>query len=261
MNHLLLQKTFQVTQDSSLWSKLETYTLEPDEIHVWRIDLKVSQNYLDYLFCLLSDDEKNRAKRFRHAQTREAFIARRGLLRILLSRYLDRDARDLRFTCNAFDKPILASLSESYRLHFNVSHTHDIALIAIGRHDIGIDVEHVDIDYPCLTIAEEFFAPHEVSALRALPRSEVAPTFFRYWTAKEAVAKAIGQGLSVPLENIQLEFFGGRATGHANVLFPTCDVWHFHQLEFESHFIIALASKNAVQHVIYSDSLEFHKVL
>jgi 4'-phosphopantetheinyl transferase len=257
----LLQKTFEVTKDLSLWSRLENDALGPDEIHVWRIDLHVSQGYLDQLFYLLSEDEKNKAKRFRSIKTRNAFIVRRGSLRILLSRYLGVDARDLHFTYNAFDKPILASLSESYGLYFNVSHTHEIALIALSRHEVGIDIERVDTHYPCLTIAEEFFAAHEVSALRALPLSEVAHTFFRYWTAKEAVAKAIGQGLSIPLENIQLEFFGGRTAGHANVLFPTCDVWHFHHLEFAPRFIVAVASRNPLQHVIYGDSLEPRHVL
>lgn len=251
----LLQKTFKVTEDSSLWSRLEPCILEPDEIHMWRIDLKVSQNYLDHLFCLLSDDEKNKSQRFCNAKTRNAFIARRGLLRILLSRYLGSEARDLRFTYNAFDKPMVESLSESYELHFNVSYADDVALIAMSRNEVGIDIERIDTDYPCLTIAEEFFAPHEISTLRALPHSEVVRTFFCYWTAKEAVAKAIGKGLSIPLEKIQLAFFKGRAAGYANVLFPTCDVWHFHQLELEPHFIAALASRNAVQHVIYRDYL------
>lgn len=261
MNDLPLQKTFKVTKDLSLWSRLETHTLEPDEIHVWCLDLKVSQTYLDYLFCLLSYDEKNKAERFRNPRTRKAFIARRGLLRILLSRYLSGEARGLRFTYNAFDKPSLEGLSESYELHFNVSHCDDVAVIAMSRNDVGIDIERVDTYYPCLTIAEEFFAPHEISVLHALPPSEIAGTFFRYWTAKEAVAKAIGKGLAIPLEKIQLEFCEKKSFGHANVLFSTCDVWHFYQLELEPLFIVTLASKNSVQHVIYSDSLEFYTVL
>lgn len=256
MNNLL-QKSFRMTQDSSLWSRLEPPTLGPDEIHVWRINLNVSQSYLDYLFCLLSNEEKNKAQRFRVAKTRDAFIARRGLLRILLSRYLTCEAPDLRFTHNAFDKPLLESPSESYELHFNLSHADDVAVIALSRNDVGIDIERVDATYPCLTIAEEFFADHEIFVLHALPRSEVVRTFFRYWTAKEAVAKAIGIGLSISLSEIGLEFLEGKPGGHANVLFPTCDVWHFYHLEFGPHFIVAVASRKPVQHVIYSDILEF----
>jgi 4'-phosphopantetheinyl transferase len=261
MNDLLLQKTFKVTKDLSLWSRLEGIGLEPDEVHVWCLDLKVGQNDLDYLFCLLADDEKNKARRFRIPKAHEAFIARRGLLRILLSRYLGGEARALRFTYNAFDKPILESASESYGLHFNVSHADDIALIAVSRNDVGIDIERVDIEYPCLTIAKEFFAPREVSALRALSPSEVAHAFFRYWTAKEAIAKATGQGLSVPLDKIELNFSEKKDAGYANVLFSTCDVWHFYQLELVPNFIVALASRNAVQHVIYSGNLELRDVL
>jgi 4'-phosphopantetheinyl transferase len=257
----LLQKPFQVTKGSSLWSRLETPTLEPDELHVWRIDLKVSQNDLNYLFCLLSQEEKNKAQRFRNIQPRDAFIARRGLLRILLGRYLDCEAQNLNFSYNAFNKPILATHSESYELHFNVSHADDVAIIALSRASVGIDIERVDANYPCLTIAEEFFASHEVSALHALPSLEVAYTFFRYWTAKEAVAKAIGTGLSIPLSAIGLKFFEGKLSGYANVLFPTCDVWHFYHLELVPHFMVAVASRNPVQHVIYRDYPEFRSAL
>jgi hypothetical protein len=89
--------------------------------------------------------------------------------------------------------------------------------------------------------AEESFAPHGASVPGALLSSN------------ETVAKAVGKALSLPLEKIQLEFFEGRAAGHANVLFSTCDVWHFYQLELASRFIVAVASRNPVQHVTYSD--------
>jgi 4'-phosphopantetheinyl transferase len=257
MNDLLLPKTFEVTKDSTLWSRLRTSTLESNTVHVWSLNLNVSQNDLAKLFCLLSREEKNKANRFHDAKTRDAFIARRGLLRILLGHYLHRNARDLRFTYNAFGKPTLAGLSEPYKLHFNVSHTDNTALIAMSCNEVGIDVERVDVNYPCQRIAEEFFAPDEVSVLHTLPFSELAHTFFRYWTAKEAVAKAIGKGFSIPLDKIQIELFERRA-GYANVLFSTCDVWHFCQLELWPSLVVALASRNPVQHVIYCDHLTSH---
>src|SRR5262249_50795126 len=66
--------------------------------------------------------------------------------------------------------------------------------------DVGVDVEHVNRRLVGLELAERFFAPVEVAALRALAEENRGEHFFAYWTLKEAYIKARGLGLSLPLD-------------------------------------------------------------
>lgn len=82
-------------------------SLEPPAVHVWRLGLKGSQETIRRLRTLLSPDELARVDRFHFDHDREAFVARRGALRILLSCYAQAQAATLRFDYNAYHKPSL----------------------------------------------------------------------------------------------------------------------------------------------------------
>jgi 4'-phosphopantetheinyl transferase len=90
-------------------------------------------------------------------------------------------------------------------LVFNVSHSHGIALYAITRErEVGVDVEYVRHDMAGESIAERFFSAQEVARLRALPAEAQPLAFFNCWTRKEAFIKAIGEGLSFPLDQFEV---------------------------------------------------------
>jgi 4'-phosphopantetheinyl transferase len=121
-------------------------------------------------------------------------------MRALLARYLRIPAGDIRFCLNAHGKPGLASGSGTADLRFNLSHSHGLALFALtlGR-EVGVDVELVRPTLREARLAERFFSPQEVAALRALPESAQREAFFHCWTRKEAYIKAQGEGLSIDL--------------------------------------------------------------
>src|SRR6266487_3571953 len=118
--------------------------LDLNEVHVWKASLEVSHNVVNHLKDVLSADEFDRAKRFHFEKDRRHWIVAHGILRLLLGGYLDVDAHVLQFVTNDYGKPSLVQPPHEARLHFNLSHSGEIALYAFayGRQR-GSDVEHM----------------------------------------------------------------------------------------------------------------------
>lgn len=173
-----------------------------NEVHVWRAVLDVSTAELERLARLLSSDEQARARRFRFQKDQEHFIAARGILREILSRYLDRDAAQLLFDYGPFGKPGLAPGSGADGLCFSLSHSQGLALFAVTRdREIGVDLEQIQTNFAWELVAGQLFSKREVSALRSLPATMGCEAFFDYWTCREAFVKAKGDGLGHPLDD------------------------------------------------------------
>lgn len=175
--------------------------LKEGEVHVWRVPLSRSFSTLPTLFEYLSTDERERAGRFHFSKDRDRFIVARGMLRRILSRYLNTPPAQLLFSYNKYGKPALHADSVEVALRFNLSHSNDVALYALtlGR-ELGVDVEFLREDFASVEIAERFFSHTEVAMLRALPGTQRTQSFFNCWTRKEAYIKARGEGLSHPLD-------------------------------------------------------------
>jgi len=180
-----------------------------DEAHVWRARLDCARWQLSELEGLLSEEEVGRARRFRFATHRNRFVARRGLLRRLLGRYLQISPKEIGLEYSDYGKPSLATRHNS-NLHFNLSHSHDIALfvLTLGR-KAGIDVEQIQQDFSDLAIPERFFTSREATMLRGLPMSQQPEAFFELWVRKEAYVKARGMGLSLPLDSFEVPLGDG----------------------------------------------------
>ena len=176
-----------------------------DEVHVWRATLRRAPADIAALGRLLSEDERERAARFRFARDRDDFTAARGTLRLILGLYTGRPPSGLRFIYNSFGKPSLEDVAAGGVLRFNLSHAGGVALYAVasGR-EVGIDLELMREDLECEELAGRFFSRREVAALRALPAEERTRAFFNCWTRKEAYIKARGQGLSLPLDSFDI---------------------------------------------------------
>ena len=188
-----------------MWqSPTDALNLPGDAIHVWRADLRVSPACLRHLEATLSPDEVARAARFRFPKHRERFTVARGVLRDVLSRYLDVLPAQLAFSTNPHGKPALASLDHAW-LQFNLSHSGDLALVAVARdRPIGVDVERIAPPDKFPRLVEQFFSANENAAFRSLPEGKRAAAFFAGWTRKEAYIKALGVGASLPLDQFDV---------------------------------------------------------
>lgn len=185
----------------------EDIRLGRNEIHVWRIPLDLPEESARQLCGFLSQSEIERADRFHFKKDRLLFIAARAAMRQILERYLNIAPRSLIFVEGAKGKPELPYAIDSRNVKFNLSHSCELALLAIAENlCVGIDLEFVDHTFASEEIASRFFAPDEVSTLLALAPDRRAEAFFDCWTRKEAYIKALGEGLSVPLESFSVAF-------------------------------------------------------
>jgi 4'-phosphopantetheinyl transferase len=175
--------------------------LPKGELHLWKRSLDSSTPAIEACFALLSPEEREKAQRYRVERPRSDYILTRGTLRSLLAGYLRRP-QDFSFQYTTYGKPFLADHAD---LHFNVSHSEGLALLAFVRgREIGVDVERVRAQSDVLKLAERFFSARERHDLRSLSGDELHAAFFRCWTRKEAYIKAKGDGLSLPLHEFDV---------------------------------------------------------
>lgn len=215
--------------------------LASDEVHVWRINLAVADE-ADAPECL-SDDELARAQRFRFVTERRRFLNRRVRLRQGLARYLNCAPRVLRFGANAFGKPTLANEPS---LRFSFSHSADLALLAVARErEVGVDVELQRPLPEARRMAQSFFAPDELAALASLPEDAFVPGFFECWSRKEAFVKALGLGLSFPLDSFVVSVGQPAELLEVHGLPPPPASWTLLDLEVGAGFSAALAVEGA----------------
>jgi 4'-phosphopantetheinyl transferase len=181
-----------------------------EEVHVWRATLAWPDAAAHRLEQCLSADERDKMQRFRFEKDRRRYLIGRGVLRMLLGRYLDLAPRDLRFETAAAGKPHLASGQR--RLEFNLAHSGEYVLIAIteGR-AVGIDLEEIRDDVDAEQVAAHFFSPGEQRDLETLTGRARIEAFFVCWSRKEAYVKARGEGLSLPLDQFDVSLRPGEA--------------------------------------------------
>jgi 4'-phosphopantetheinyl transferase len=127
----------------------------------------------------------------------------RGALRCILAAYARCEPGVLVFRKGPHGKPALTGPGED--IPFNLSHTGGLALVAIaGIGRVGIDAETVRSGIEVEDLSRRFFAPEEADEILALSPDARLAAFFTCWTRKEAFVKALGGGLSVPLDGFQV---------------------------------------------------------
>lgn len=173
-----------------------------DEILLWSWSLDAERFSTATAEGLLSGDETARSRNFATPRLRRRFVAGRAGLRSLLGEHLGLDPRALVFVLNEFGKP---SLAQDPSLHFSLSHSEDQAVLAMSDTlMVGADIELMRT-FEHLDLARRFFCANEIAAIESLPDpAERRQAFFRIWTLKEAVVKALGKGLSIPLDSFEV---------------------------------------------------------
>jgi 4'-phosphopantetheinyl transferase len=181
----------------------------PNQVHIWRAYLDVSETQREELQEILSADELDRAKRFHFEQDRNRFITTRGILRRILGKYLGEQPYNLKFEYTAKGKPVLSTDYDSHTLRFNISHSYVFALYAVTLcRNVGIDIERIREDVAIWEIAKKFFSQGEISSLEKTHENRVHELFFQFWTRKESILKAKGEGISFPMEKVDVTLIG-----------------------------------------------------
>ncbi|USG63124.1 4'-phosphopantetheinyl transferase superfamily protein [Sneathiella marina] len=175
------------------------------DIHIWTcpVDPMAASRYDN----TLAATERARAERFATEELRDKYIVQQGVLRDILSRYLNCTAAEVEFTRLAYGKPGLASSGHPQgNLAFNLSHTKGqlVASVTLDT-EIGVDIEFHNRRTDWKGISDSYFTTEENDWLLNLPEEQGFTAFYDIWTMKEAVMKADGRGLNLPIEEISFD--------------------------------------------------------
>lgn len=220
--------------------------LKPNQVDIWFVDKKKHLNKLSEYWTVLCDDERKKASQFRFVKDFNCSVIARGVLRTLLGKYLNTNPKNIEFEFGEFGKP---QLKETNRLEFNVSHAEDgIAIAFTQKNKIGVDVEYIKRPIEVATIAKQFFSENEVSSLFSVEKSNQQQAFYNCWTRKEAFIKALGDGLSFPLDQFSVSL---TSTKEASLLETKWDKkekenWFLKSFEPKKGYIGAFSVKGKV---------------
>ena len=153
----------------------------------------------------LDQDELSRSRRFLYPGPSRRFVLCRSALRAILCGQLGFDNRQLTFGESRYGKPYAMLHNKLITTSFNISHSGKHGLIALAPHGkLGVDVEErvarEDID----DLSKLVFGPNEQTALALTAGSRKIDLFFKFWTIKEALIKAVGMGFSLDPSSFEI---------------------------------------------------------
>jgi len=231
------------------------------ETHTWFAFFDSLAPRLDSFLATLSDEERERARRFRFPKDRDAYVLAQGFLREILSQYVGIAACELRFELGAHGKPFLVEAQSKAHLRFNLSHAQGAVICALAHDcEVGVDLEPLREHADALELSKNYFSEREAIALAGLPASERGRAFLTCWTRKEAYIKARGEGLRMDLKSFevfgpdeaqpQLRVCGNPEESHR---------WTVRDLDVPEGYVAALVleGKNCnVKSVVWSGKME-----
>lgn len=189
-------------------------SLEARQVHVWISSTNLHRSAVEGLKRNLSADELERAKLFRFEEPRNQYVVSRGLLRVILARYVGRPANELLFSLESCGKPRLGDGGERPRIQFNLSHSGTICVIAVTRLEmVGVDVEEARSDIDMDAITRRILTERERGEFDRLSEGERSSWFYSAWSKKEAFVKAVGLGMCMPFQEVDIAAFRRNRSG------------------------------------------------
>ena len=174
-------------------------------VTVWRVGLDPGYRICEALRRHLTAEELRRVEHLSRSELGRRWLVGRGALREILAAELDQPPASVRLHLGPHGRPGLDPDAHRSDLDFNLSHSGELALVAVGRGlRVGVDVERPRPGRDPLRVANRYFSAAEVEAVQAVPETDRPLAFLRYWTAKEALAKGLGLGLQTPIGGLEL---------------------------------------------------------
>jgi 4'-phosphopantetheinyl transferase len=211
------------------------------DVHVWAAALDGEATHWTKL---LSPAELDRAAAFHFELHRRRFVVGRGVLRLILSRYVGVQPEQVEFAYGSQGKPELADGLAANGLRFNLAHSEDLAIVAITRlGPVGVDLEKIapleDMD----DLVARFFSARENARFQQLTAEQKPLAFFNLWTRKEAWLKATGEGIAHSLNLVEVSFLPGEPARLLNIPAHLSQGarWSLHELAPAGHFVAAVA--------------------
>jgi 4'-phosphopantetheinyl transferase len=170
------------------------------EIFALNIDDDIPDEEFHSMMERVSRERKTKILKFRRKADAKRALYSELLIRRLIGERLPLSEEEIRFETNQFGKPLLKQAEANF--HFNISHSGSWVVCVLDSMPVGIDVEEIKpIDFD---LAKRFFSQDEVSELHLTPKESKLSKFYSLWTLKESYIKAIGKGLSIPLDSFSI---------------------------------------------------------
>jgi 4'-phosphopantetheinyl transferase len=247
-----------IAQFQFTWAEpLEVVRFSHNQVHLWTVRLNQTPQELDLLEQTLISDERARAERFHFERDRRRFIAARGQLRMILSRYTGVHPRSLVFAYGARGKPSLSQAFDATGPRFNLTHSGELALLAVTQdRSVGVDVEEIHPIDAVEPIAQQFFSQRENAQLLAVPKARRLEAFFCCWTLKEAYLKATGDGLWRPTNTFDVALTRHQHSRLLSVAEDSQEAsrWSLIQLAPERGYVGALAVEETASRLDQGES-------
>ncbi len=240
--------------------QIKNNPIDDKTVHIWQIALQSTPEEYRSFWQLLDQAEQQRAQRFHFEKHRYRFVSKRAQLRLILAAYLDAPHNEIQFTTAAKGKPRLQGTQPNCGLVFNVSDSSNHALFAIGQNQtLGIDLEKHRKIIDMEGMIKRCLAPTEISWWKAQGKERRKKTFFDFWTQKESFVKAIGEGLSLGLNQCVV---AQSPPPHLIDIPPHCgrpDEWTLTPINVEGNYSANLATRSKHIEIIFSKPTAFLK--
>jgi 4'-phosphopantetheinyl transferase len=179
--------------------------LKSGMIDIWAAELDGSDVIIEAYEELLSPSEAVRSNRFHFARDRNRYVARHGILRLLLGAYMHSEPQDIEIHSDSKGKPHVVNRAPESDLQFSMSHSSGLVVFTFGQSvGIGVDIEKIRAFPELSGVVGHNFAPAEIKEINSSPERARLGVFFQLWARKEAILKASGDGLSLDLRCVDV---------------------------------------------------------
>lgn len=223
----------------------QTGSLSAEYVDLYTIQLDLPQSEITDYLQWLSEAERARASKLLSSAKSREFIMTRSSLKRILSQALNESAENIVIANEPGGKPYLDCSNRHPRVRFSVSHSYDLALVALTLdHAIGVDVEKIreEIDYTSLS--RRFFSSAEFEAIQRCDPALRLRAFFATWTRKEALVKAHGKGIALGLQQFDVSVDPDKPPSVLATRWDSADSvdWHLHNIETDNNYMASLAT-------------------
>jgi 4'-phosphopantetheinyl transferase len=233
------------------WRKkdLELFMCD-SKVDIWRVSVGDDKRLYNLFHSVLSIEEKQKATNYHREKDKNSFITSRGTLRFLLGNYLAINPGDIEIHSGANKKPLLKNIS-NHHLHFNISHSGEWVVIAIGPLEVGVDLERINKGFSYQEIIEVAFNNEEKNFVQNSSQPE--KDFYLLWTRKESLVKATAKGLDKDL--IAVPSLDGFHEKEYKIL-NSKEAWNIKSFEVDAGYIGSVATTEKIQTINFLDTKE-----
>ena len=214
-------------------------------VDIWQVITNRDVKDTSALTDILDQAEFARYQKLHH-KFQQTYLLSHVACREILASYLNIQANDIVYKKNQYGKP---DLDHNQSLKFNMSHSHDMAIIAISNNtEIGVDLEFIKRNSSWKKIARRFFSEPEIHFLFNQPEQHQQTLFFQIWTRKEAFIKALGTGFATALST-----FDASNEGIIEVLNSTdnSSTWRSKSLEITPDYQACVVQNTSIEKIRY----------